>query len=302
MKEFKTNIELIEILKSKGIESPDINKIKRYSYFNIISTYKFPFKNGDFYLDGVTFDEIYSLYLFDKNLRIIFLKYLLDIEECLKVSLSYLLMSNYGIKDYLNKENFDENINDEIIDAFLNKVDHEINKQIEKHNAFIHYNFNYGFIPPYVLMKGLSFGEISILFSILKQKDRQEISKKYKLNDNVLKQMLINFTIVRNLCAHNDRLFTYSSRNKIIIKNIDSLNKNCYPNLNIIKESMKLILTYENSIRFEKEINNQIYILRNNIKSIDVNRILNRTGFVEKQNQFIRDIKEFINNYQEISC
>lgn len=66
-----TNNELIDYLSSKGviIENKDkaIQKIERYTYYSIVNTYKsiFKYKNGN-YIDNVTFDEIYSMFEFDK--------------------------------------------------------------------------------------------------------------------------------------------------------------------------------------------------------------------------------------------
>ena len=44
--------------------------MSKYSYYSIINSYKNIFKNeNNEYKDGVTFDEIFSLYEFDKNLK-----------------------------------------------------------------------------------------------------------------------------------------------------------------------------------------------------------------------------------------
>lgn len=306
MKEYKTNKELIDMVILEGLEvlneEDAFNKIDIYSFYNIVNTYKFPFKIDGLYKDGVTFDEIYALYKFDKNLRIIFLKYLLDIETIIKSNISQVLSSKYGIRDYLKEENFNEDSDDSIINDFLNKINNEIERQCEKHDAFIHYITNYGFIPPYVLMKGLSFGEISFLYRSLKQKDQQEISKKFKLSNKILKQLLFNFVMVRNICSHNDRLFTYSSKYKIIIKEFKINNDNLYPNLFIVKESMKLLLPNEDSIKLDKEIDKEINILRNSIKSIDVNNILYRMGFVKRENPVIIELMEYLKNQQDLYC
>ena len=69
-----TNNELIDYLSSKGviIENKDkvLQRIERYTYYSIVNTYKLIFKdkNGN-YIDNVTFDEIYALFEFDKNLK-----------------------------------------------------------------------------------------------------------------------------------------------------------------------------------------------------------------------------------------
>ena len=68
MKDYKTNEDLINYLSSKRSDS-----------------YKSIFKepNGN-YISNVSFDEIYALFEFDKNLRNIILKYCLEIETVIK--------------------------------------------------------------------------------------------------------------------------------------------------------------------------------------------------------------------------
>ena len=71
----------------------------------ITKIYKDVFKNSNNeYKKNVSFDEIYALFEFDKNLRSIFLKYSLEIEMILKSLLAETISLRYGIKDYLIKE------------------------------------------------------------------------------------------------------------------------------------------------------------------------------------------------------
>ena len=92
MKEYKNGTQLLEYIITKGIsvnnKDDALNKIKSYSYYSIINTYKDVFKDdNNEYKDNVTFDEIFALFEFDKNLRSIFLKFSLEIET-LKIALS----------------------------------------------------------------------------------------------------------------------------------------------------------------------------------------------------------------------
>lgn len=71
---------MIDFFNEKGIlilnKNRTINLIERYSFYNIINTYKGPFKNKEgLYRKGVSFEDIFNFYCFDKNLRIIFIKY-----------------------------------------------------------------------------------------------------------------------------------------------------------------------------------------------------------------------------------
>ena len=77
MKTYKSNEELIEYLISKNVKiinkKDTLNKLCKYSYYSIINSYKNIFKNeNNEYKDVVTFDEIFFLYEFDKNLKFIF--------------------------------------------------------------------------------------------------------------------------------------------------------------------------------------------------------------------------------------
>ena len=226
MKEYKTNIELINYLISKGLIINDkensLKNLERYSYYSIINGYKFVFKNNDNnYKENTSFEEIFALYEFDKNIKSIFLKYILEIEIIIKSLMSNTLAKQYGIQNYLNSSNFDDNINKNSINIFIKKIEKEIDDNYIKHPAIKHYKDVYGFVPPFVLTKILTFGTISKYYSLLKQYDRQTISKYFKLSDKLLKQILINLTMVRNISAHSDRLFAYRNKYDISFKNIE---------------------------------------------------------------------------------
>ncbi|CAG5941613.1 Abortive infection bacteriophage resistance protein [Streptococcus pneumoniae] len=73
MKPFKTIEEQIATLKIRGLSITDESKAAKYllsnNYYNIINGYSkfFQHPGTDTYIDGVTFDEVSSLYTFDKD-------------------------------------------------------------------------------------------------------------------------------------------------------------------------------------------------------------------------------------------
>jgi len=78
MKDYKTNEELIDYLKYKGVivndEDKAIKLINKYSYYSIINSYKTIFKDSNNnYIKDVSFEEIYALYNFDKKIKNMFL-------------------------------------------------------------------------------------------------------------------------------------------------------------------------------------------------------------------------------------
>ena len=114
MKKYKNTDELIDILIHKKVIINDIEQakvnIENYSYYSIINGYKTIFKNTDnTYKENVSFEEIFALYQFDKNLKLIFLKYFLDFELIIKSKIANLFSEKYGLQNYLNPKNFDPN-------------------------------------------------------------------------------------------------------------------------------------------------------------------------------------------------
>lgn len=284
MKEYKNSDELLKYIISKGIsvnnEEDALNKIKTYSYYSIINTYNDVFKNtNNEYEKNVSFDEVYALFEFDKNLRSIFLKYSLEIEIILKSLLAETISSRYGIKEYLIKENFDDTINETIVTESINVINEEINKQNGKHEAITHYIDKYGFVPPFVLIKILTLGELSKLYAMLKQSDRQSISKNFKLSDKVLRQIIINKTMIRNICAHNDRLFSFHSKFRISFKYIEKDYNENSVNIYMMMKCMEYLLPKEKKKEFIKLIKKEIKILDNRLNSIKIDNILNIMGF-----------------------
>ena len=144
MKEYKSNEELIDYLTSKNVIINDrelaLKSIERYSYYAIVNGYKNVFKNkNNEYKENTSFEEIFALYEFDKNIKAIFLKYTLEIEVIIKSLIANTLSKEYGIKDYLKLENLDRNANEDLINDFIRKIKKEIDDNYIKHPAIKHY-------------------------------------------------------------------------------------------------------------------------------------------------------------------
>lgn len=291
MKTYKSDEELIEYLISKNVKiinkKDTLNKLSKYSYYSIINSYKNIFKNeNNEYKDNVTFDEIFSLYEFDKNLKFIFLKYTLEIEVHIKSLIANQISKEYGIINYLNINNLDENSDYKSKIKLINKINDEIEDNYRVHTAVTHYKDKYGYVPPFVLTKILTFGVISSYYGLLKQKDRQCIAKQFNLSDKILKQILKNLTIVRNISAHSDRLYCFRSKYYISFKNIEENynNKDNFTNLYMIIKCMNCLLDTKQKNEFNKEINRELKKISKKLFSIEINDILNVMGFPMNKN------------------
>ena len=98
----------------------------------------------------------------------------------------------------------------------------------------VHYIDNYKYIPLWVLIRILSFGKVSKFYSFMKQKEQNNISRKFNIKSEILKTYLMNLGNIRNICAHDEKLYDviltkriniteYHKKLKLIIK--DAKNK-----------------------------------------------------------------------------
>lgn len=286
MKQYKTNEELLEYLESKNViiknKTSALKKLEKYTYYSIINSYKYNFKDSNNnYLPNVSFEEIYALYEFDKNLKLIMLKYALEVESLIKSLMSNHISNIYGVDDYLNANNLDNKANLMVRKKLIDKINEDINHNYGIHLAITHYKDNYGFVPPFVLTKILTFGVISSYYGLLKQSDRQIIAKKFKISDALLKQILKCLTNVRNICAHNDRLFCYRDKYTLKFKEIDTnyVIKDNLTNLYMMIRAMQIILDKRQYNSLVKAIEKEIKKLDNKLNSVDIKNILRIMGY-----------------------
>lgn len=286
MKQYKTNEELLEYLESKNViiknKTSALKKLEKYTYYSIINSYKYNFKDSNNnYLPNVSFEEIYALYEFDKNLKLIMLKYALEVESLIKSLMSNHISNIYGVDDYLNANNLDNKANLMVRKKLIDKINEDINHNYGIHLAITHYKDNYGFVPPFVLTKILTFGVISSYYGLLKQSDRQMIAKKFKISDALLKQILKCLTNVRNICAHNDRLFCYRDKYTLKFKEIDTnyVIKDNLTNLYMMIRAMQIILDKRQYNSLVKAIEKEIKKLDNKLNSVDIKNILRIMGY-----------------------
>ena len=117
-KEYKTHRQLLTILRNRGMVigkgsqgSRVMRILEKENYYNVINGYKDLFLDPastttELYKTGTTFDEVYALYEFDREVRHIYLKYLLKVENSFKTVLAHEFSQLYGHDNYLKLQNF----------------------------------------------------------------------------------------------------------------------------------------------------------------------------------------------------
>jgi abortive infection bacteriophage resistance protein len=305
MKVFKTLEEQIEIFRNKGLIINDEDKTKeillRENYF-FINGYRHIFMKSTkekYFLPRTTFEELYAFFVFDRNIRNTFFKYLLVIENNLKSIFSYQLSKQYGIKEkeYLRESNFTKDAKKaRQVSDVLSKMKRQIRINASKHSATMHYLNNYGYIPLWILVKVLSFGLISELYSILKIEDQLTIANYYNLdvdNFEIYLPLLANY---RNLCAHEDILFDHRNQTSILdneyhreldIPMMDDEYIYGKNDLFALIIMLKYMLRDEEFRHLVYEIDYEIALLDGKVSTIPVEKILNRIGFPDNWREII---------------
>ncbi len=296
-KKFKNLDEQIEILKFKGVIIQDEDYAKevllRENYF-FLSGYRYPFfesRENKKYIKGTSFEEIYSLFLFDRAFRNVLFKNLLIIENNLKSITSYQLSKKYGYreKDYLKSRNFTQKSDKQRqVNDLIKKMKRQIRINGGQHTATQHYVSNYGYIPLWILVKVLSFGIVSEMFTILKPEDQEDICDIYHIRVEDMMMYLPILANYRNLCAHEEIVYENKTQREIDDTIFHQLlkiekkdgeyiyGKNDLFALIII---MKQVLKYEDFLNMTLELEKIIDNLAYNLKTISIDKILDKMGF-----------------------
>ena len=273
--------------------------LQHYGYYNLVNGYKMPFLeinnelSDDKYKDGTKIKEIVALYDFDTCIRRSFFKYILLIETNIKNLIAYSFSQAHPQENYLVYTNFNRNLRDsnKLITNLISDIQRQISSRVSD-PCIAHYLKQHGYIPLWVLNNILTLGTISNFYKVMNQKERQEVSKIFKIQDNELENILMYITPVRNFCAHNNRLYCYRTKrpltdmpihDKLGIPKNAANGEYSYGKRDLFAAvlGMKILLSDTNFKRFIKEINNAVDRFRSQMHVIKENELLSYMGFPE---------------------
>ncbi|MBO5096654.1 MAG: Abi family protein [Bacilli bacterium] len=305
-KTFKTLDEQIDILKNKGLVIDDVESTKeillRENYF-FVSGYRHLFMRSEQsrkFIENTNFREMYALFNFDRQLRNIIFKNILILENNIKSIIAYNLSKSFGIKEknYLNPKNFNRDPEkSRQVNDLIKKMKRQIRINGGQHSATSHYITNYGYIPPWIVVKVLSFGIVSELYGILKVENQKEIADIFGTGHQDLMGYLTILSNYRNLCAHEDIVFEHRAQKPIY-------NNKYHQMLNIPmmdgeyiygKEDLfaviiilKQLLREEDFTLMLNEISYELDILDGKLNVIPINKVLDKMGFPENYKELAR--------------
>lgn len=188
-------------------------KLRELGYFTLIGGYKDVFRNYNcrLFRDGTCFEDIYATYVFDNSLRELVFKYICYVEKKLRSLISYAFCEQYGELqvEYLNISNYNvTNHNRRDINKLIQILDRLANCNTDS-EYLIYQRNKYRNVPLWVLVNALTFGQLSKMYLFLQFRIKSRVSCNFSnVNERELAQYLKVLVLYRNVCAHNERLFS----------------------------------------------------------------------------------------------
>jgi len=204
----------IKLLQQRGLLIPNLEFAKQclqtVSYYRL-SVYCRPYQNHEHkFNSGTSFNLIWDLYSFDKELRILILDAIERIEVAFRTAISNTMSIRYGQLWYLNKQLFKD------INLAKSKFHINLIKNVQdicrnpKEDFLQHFytKYNDKYPPSWMITECLSFGTLSLIFKNLKHmKDKNTIARVLGYHATIIESWIESLVFTRNVCAHHSRLW-----------------------------------------------------------------------------------------------
>lgn len=234
-KPFKTIDEQVSLLESRRVctDSSARTILMREGYYPVVNGYKGPFldtwasksSGHDMYRSGTHFSDIYSLFRFDRDLRMLMFRYFAAAEATLKTTCAYrFAQRNVGVREpYLDIERYSTKMS-RTAAVLIDDIQKALGRgpyqgKRPKKRYLEHYVSNHDEVPVWVVMKYLSFGQASIFYHCLDESTRNEVCKSFgalygqthpdshRFSPRELGLVYDRIKDFRNICAHDERLY-----------------------------------------------------------------------------------------------
>jgi len=207
----KTYQEQLEILKARGLQVADepfaLHCLEHHNYYRL-SAYRFVLtepENPDQFLPGITFEQIWGLYCFDRQLRLLVMEAVKRLEISARSHWAYVLAHKRGPQSYEDPANFHD------VQRHTKALAALDNELARSHEVFVnHFQTKYAMQRPpiWAVCEVMSFGLLSRFYENSKRiSDCKKIARAFDFYPETLKSLLEHAAYVRNLCAHHSRLW-----------------------------------------------------------------------------------------------
>lgn len=277
----------------QGISLENLTKILYDVSYYRLKGYLHPYYSNNTFSNSITWDNIWSDYNFDLELRNLFYIHISKIEISIRTNVINTFSIEYGNNWYNNEALFFAK------DRHYNDLQEIINHWNRSNEIFkINFTIKYSNMPPaWMIFETTSFGNLSKFYeNFIKNNVKQKIAEHYGFNkstEHILISWIKHLVYIRNIIAHHGRLFSKIFTTKPIVpKNIFKylLDKNVF-------KSDKLFFTVLIIMYLLKYSNNDYLIFKNDfIKLLEAHPLLNHHSMGLPANYKII-LDKFIENF-----
>lgn len=198
----------LQHLQQKGLQVPNqqtaLSSLKSLGYNRLLIYMRALQDAQKQFVPGTSFEDIVYLYDFDRKLRLLCLDAIERIEVAVRAAICNTLSVQLGPHFYLESHHFNDHGG---MREFLAKAG------AANSIAVKHYTDTYNrpsFPPLWTVMEAVTFGCVSRLYSNLHIDKRKLVAAEFGYDEKVLVSWLRSINVVRNMCAHHNRLWNAS--------------------------------------------------------------------------------------------
>ena len=208
----KTFDEQVHKLQAHGLEVPDPQKAAFYlsqlNYYRL-AAYCLPFEADHAthqFQNGISFDDVLNLYVFDRELRLLTLDAIERIEVSLRTQMAYHLSHKYeSAHPHLLPEIFSDPVT---YGSLITKLSGDVGRSKEDFIKHLTRKYQEPLPPIWAVVELMTMGQLSKWFSnVALRGDRQAISRTYGLDEKIMTSFCQHLSLVRNHAAHHARLW-----------------------------------------------------------------------------------------------
>ncbi len=208
-----TAAQMIQKLQSDGLQITDAQRAERYmqtiGYFRL-KAYMHPFllspKSAHRFKPGTTFDNVLTLYRFDKKLRLLIFNELEKIEVALRCAIVNTITEHSGSIFWMTEaQHFSSSVRYEQSITLIRKELYG-----SREDFVVHFRRSYAdpFPPSWIVAEILPLGILTNIFTNLKSAALQKaVAQSFALPLPVFISWLTTITLMRNACCHHARVW-----------------------------------------------------------------------------------------------
>ena len=191
----------------------DEHKVESYLLnigYHRLSAYIFPFykspKSNLILKEGTTFEQVLTLYRFDKKLRILLFNEIEKIEVAIRSVLANIGCQELGDRYWITKPEYFAN--EDKFNQTLAVLEKELASSKEDYIENFRRNYVENYPPAWMITEVLSFGNLNYIYSnIANNRLMKRISDYFGLKPQVFTSWLTVLANLRNMCCHHARVW-----------------------------------------------------------------------------------------------